>query len=230
MHQRQKNGRCRQLQKTRLNHAVAGLGIVLAGLLIAFSSTQQMIKVSLLPGAGIDLKGLHIGLDPSTSTGVEDGIRTALVVIAIILGVCGLLLLMTKIRFLGLLWRLLAYCALAVAGFLAYVLWDFIRDPVKALTSQNPSLLDQIGSTLGQVSLGLGITKVEAGPGLYFLSLGTALGAILLLVPAIRNQTPLEAHPVGASSPPAGWYLDTESGRTENYWDGSKWTGHRRLT
>ncbi len=104
------------------------------------------------------------------------------------------------------------------AAFTAFVFWVLVLDPITVVgrptwfTADAPLLVSSLrGATL------------EAGVGLYLLTIGTAVGVLAALVPAFHTHRVVKSHNSARGLEP-GWYPAPNSRRRTRYWDGEKWT------
>jgi hypothetical protein len=178
----------------RRNHAVAGLALVVAGALTWVATGQGFVRID---GPGFT-EGLASKLGLGDRTGVDyllsQDRRVVLHVAALGLVVVGLLLLVTRLRFLGLLWRLGGLCCVGLTGVFAYAGWRFVSDPASGIKDNGSA-----GSALfrGGVDLahGLGLVHVKPGPGLCLVAAASIVALLGVLTPAIRRTrvTPTSA-------------------------------------
>lgn len=209
--------------KHRRNHVLTALGLLVAAGLIALGAYQPVISVR-GPEWSLELtKGLGIGLDPSASGGLDETSQALLVSFAAATAIMGLLLLVTRVRYLGLFWRMLALAFLAVPAVLSFYWWRFVSDPVAALQPADPTVADKLLGSAESLVTGLGLVRVTAGQGLYLLAGGTLLGILSCLVPALRSIKRTEVGLGYASSASPGWYVSRDDPRFVDYWDGRAW-------
>jgi len=174
----------------RRNHAAAGLGLVLSSILIGMGASQNLVKIS-GPDFNVDLlKKFGITLRSSGGFGTDSQTTAILLACAALIALCGLLLLVTRIRYLGLLWRLGGLVGAGLPAVFAYWFWQFIQNPTATLKAPNSSIVDQFVGTLGGLTRGVA-WDVTPTTGLYFLSAGVVCGVISLLVPAARKEVPV---------------------------------------
>ena len=185
----------------RRNHAVAGLGLVLSSILIGMGATQALVKIS-GPAFSVDLlKKIGITLRSSGSFGTDSQTTAILLACAALIALCGLSLLVTRIRYLGLLWRLGGLVGVALPAVFGYWYWQFIQNPTATLEASNTSIVEKIAGTIGDLTRGVA-WDVTPTTGLYFLSAGVVCGLISLLVPAGRKEVPVWTEQNSGLTPP----------------------------
>ncbi|MEV8212509.1 DUF2510 domain-containing protein [Leifsonia sp. NPDC077715] len=167
--------------KHRRNHAVAAIGFIIAALLIGFGL--------LFPyGVFTLLKGADLLVTPTHDFALDETSAALLLAIAIFLAILGLLLLITRVRYLGVLWRILGLAAIVVPAIYAFTLWSFINDPTVTMKEQsNGNVFSEAFALVSDASRGSG-WDLTAGLGLWLLSAGVVCGILAALIPAIRRQ------------------------------------------
>jgi hypothetical protein len=164
------------------------LGFVLGAILIGFGATQPLADFT-GPPIGINLlREINLTVTPSGGYGLDPSTLSLFLTGAAALAVLGLLLLVTRVRFLGLVWRLGGLIVLAVPALLSYSNWMFITDPTATLKQRaHGDLLGQGIAILAEQTRGIA-WDVAPGTGLYLLSGGVICGVLASLVPAMRRQ------------------------------------------
>jgi hypothetical protein len=149
---------------------------------------------------------------------------------AVGLAVLALLLLVTRVRGLGVVWRVMALVVVAGVGLISVIAWTTIENPASVVTDPESPFGRSLesGTKLAQ---NLGLLEIKPALGLWLLTVGTGIAGIGLLVPALRGHrfdaVPSVAQvlpPPTASAPSAGWYPDQVDGRFLRYFDGARWT------
>jgi hypothetical protein len=170
--------------------------LITGAIAIGLAATQDLVVLK-GPLAEIGV-GRHLGLGVQlTGTADEDSLTQPLLFAsAAWIAFFGLLLLATRVRFLGLLWRLLALLGVVAPVALAVNDWLFIHDPVDYLAS------DENVAVRAALRLGHGVVEAlgggaSAGLGLYLLTLGAVMAVIGLLVPPIHRDVAVETQPQG---------------------------------
>ena len=209
--------------KHRRNHAVTALGLIVASGLAATGGYRPVIIVRGPQGSMELAKGLGLGLDPSAASGLDEASQAILLGASVAVAVIGLLLLVTRVRYLGLLLRLIALLFLAVPATLTVLWWRFVSDPVAAMQSQEPSIPEQVAGAAGDILNALGLVRVTAGDGLYLISAGTATGILACLVPAFRSVKTIESDIEYRPPISPGWYVNNNDPRFVDFWDGRAW-------
>ena len=172
----------------RRNHVVAGLGIVLSAILIAFAVTQPQANFTGPPIAISGLKVVNLTVTPSSGYKLDEQTLVLCLSFAVTLGVLGLLLLVTRVRFLGLIWRLGALAAITLPALLAISYWTFISDPTSGLKEgTDTSFAGQGLAMLADGTRGLA-WDITPGIGLYLFTAGVVCAVLASLVPAIRHK------------------------------------------
>jgi hypothetical protein len=170
----------------RRNHAVAGLALVLAGALTWLATTQSLVRIdgpAFTAGSakklGLEIKtGLDYGMDPE--------IQLTLYAAALGFVVMGLLLLITRVRYLGLLWRVGALCSLGITGAVVVAAWMFVSDPASAISDADADTQRLFRGGLS-VAKGLGLLDVSAAGALYLLTAASIVALLGVLTPAFRR-------------------------------------------
>lgn len=170
----------------RRNHAVAGLGFILSGLLIGFGATQTVANFSGPPISITLLKSVGLSVTPSGGFGLDESVVPLMLSAAVALVVFGLLLLVTRIRYLGLVWRLGGLVALFLPAFLAISYWSSINDPITALQQGTDNAVADAALEAMRGTRGT-LWDLSAAAGLYIVSAGVVCGIIAALIPAIRR-------------------------------------------
>lgn len=209
-------------------------------------ASQPWIDVSGPPLTANISSALGLSLNPQAHGGVDEQTKVLVLTSAFFVTVAAILLIVTRIRVLGVFWRLGALVSLALPTLLAFIYWRFVADPVGMTQPANPSLSDKLASGIATAATSLGLVKISAGSGLYLVGAGCLLGFVACLVPALRQTTILAPspyaltpqpgvprgapYPVGQAAPyaPPGWLPSPGEPGVLQYWNGSQWTGHRR--
>ena len=143
-------------------------------------------------GLGVT-KRLGLTLQPHGGYGQSEEIRL------ILWGACGglvvlaLLLLATRVRFLGIVWRAGGVVVAAVPTFYVYAAWAFVSDPMGAIGNEDTGTLARLARAGADATRTLGLWDVTPGPGLYLLTAGILVFLIALLIPSGKRTCP--AHP-----------------------------------
>lgn len=178
----------------RRNHAAPGIVLLIAGGLILLSSALPLLQFT-GPGVGVLAKGLGMTLtgdgsyepDPAGLWYWTGGL------------VClfALVLLVTRIRGLGALWRILAILPVLVVAVVAAFWWYFLSDPSRFLAEQDQSLSGTIRSGITSLLEGSGAYSITPGLGLVVMSAAAVLGVIGAFLPAGKTEkyVPLPGQP-----------------------------------
>ena len=174
--------------KHRRNHAVAAIGFIIAAFLIGLGLLLPLGKFS---GPAIDggvLKAIDFSLTPSHEYALDESSAGIMLAVAITLAILGLLLLITRIRYLGLLWRILGLAAIALPAIFVLSQWSFINDPTASMKAQSgDDVAAKAIAALADGTRGTG-WDLTAGLGLWLLSAGVVCAILAALIPAIRRQ------------------------------------------
>ncbi len=203
--------------RQRRSHAIAGLALgVAAGLMTAatlfpvFSVTSSKVSPPQWDAMGISVNGAvaHFAVN----------LKLFLVLNAGWVALMGLALLLTRIRYVGTVWRVAALISLLAATVLALFLWRFIADPGAA--AGDPTWFREIAP---DVASGLTNATLDPGIGLYMLLGGSVFGVLAAFVPAFRTEKVIRTDDAKDGLAP-GWYPEPNSRARTRYWDGEKWT------
>ncbi len=206
-----------EVRHTR-SHAIAGLTLGLGAVLVmlgtlfpVFHVTGGRVPHSLWSALGLRLRDGSVGFDGS--------FRTYVVLTAVWALLMGLALVLTRVKYVGPVWRVAALVALAATSFIAFVLWLVVLDPMRLLgrpvwfASVAPALVGDLrGAT------------VDAAVGLWLFTVGSALGVLATLVPAFYTHRTVKTHTSARGGLEPGWYPAPNSRSRTRYWDGEKWT------
>ncbi|HMM93805.1 DUF2510 domain-containing protein [Phycicoccus sp.] len=201
------------------SHAIAGLtmglgaGIVMLGTLLpVFSVSGDPVPDGIWGPLGLHARAGTVGFDAP--------FRSYITITGAWVLLMGVALIITRIRYVGPVWRVAALVGLASTSFITFVLWVLVLRPLDVLgrptwfTDSAPVVVDALhGSTL------------DAGLGLYVLTVGCTVGVLAALVPAFHTRRIVKD--MGGSSRNGlapGWYPAPHSRRRTRYWDGEKWT------
>lgn len=205
-----------EVRHTR-SHAIAGVAMGLGAALVMVGTLFPVFSVS---GGSVtpQLWGvLGMQVDDG-AVSLAGSFRTYVVLTAVWAGLMGIALILTKVKYVGPVWRVAALIGLSAAAFTAFVFWVLVLDPITVVgrptwfSVDAPLLVSSLrGATL------------EAGVGLYLLTVGTAIGVLAALVPAFHTHRVVKSHNSARGLEP-GWYPAPNSRRRTRYWDGEKWT------
>lgn len=174
----------------RRNNVLPGMLLLGGAIAIGASTLGAWAKVS---GPDIALGNGKIGFNaiPNMSASSDSDATTILLVTAGVIAVSGLLLIATRVRALGLLWRLIALAGLVLPAILAVALWrDVTGDPAQVLSDPNASFVSRLGGLLTSGLENLGLVSLTPGSGLWLLTGGGIAVLIGIVVPAIRVPVP----------------------------------------
>lgn len=220
----------------RRNNVAAGLIVVSGALLLILGAFLPLLTLK-SPDVGLNIGIAEVSLQYQQEL-VPVELQMLLIPLGLLLALLGLFLIATRIRGLGILWRVGSLTCFALAGGLALYCWNIIGgDPIGILNASgrpNEEANDELGDFLEAALQNTGLLTVNPGIGLYVVSLGSALTFIGCCIPATRRtevvQAPLPpSHMVVAphgstralQATPSGWY-HVEGGY--RYWDGQRWT------
>jgi hypothetical protein len=178
------------MYRRRRSNVVPGVLLFLAAIVIGFATMQPWAHVSgpaFTVGLG-DAKSPNIGFNmmPNADMG-QDYTQPFLVGAAVALAVLGLALIATRVRGLGVVWRILAVLALALPALAAYVLWTYVNDPAGTVSESSDDVGTQLSALGLSLAQGIGLVKIEPGPGLWLLTAGTILALLAIVIPARRS-------------------------------------------
>ena len=209
----------------------------LAAALVAFGATQAWATgVGTLLGrlSGLTING-SLGFDVLLVPGGQYGnVKPLLLGCAAALAVLALLLFATRVRGLGVLWRLLALATLVVLGLTAVAAWSVVNRPASVIADSESPLGEVLDFGVFSVLESTSLATVEPGVGLWLLTAGCAIVGIGALIPAGRGRTVETA--TGHLAPRAplragcllGGIPTTLDSRFVRFFDGMQWTGVTR--
>lgn len=179
----------------RRNNAAPGIGFLVAGLLILLSSFLPVIDFTT---ASVNLPGVTVA--PKTSYNPDPiglWLWTGGFTFAF-----GVILLATRIRGLGILWRILAAIPVLIMGAYAAFVWYFLSNPQASLapdgdTSAGAGIIQ--GLATGAQDAGL--YSFSAGVGLVILTVAVIVGILSIFLPSGKSQRIVPAWGAGAPGP-----------------------------
>jgi hypothetical protein len=217
---------------------VGGIAILVGAALIGFGATQPWAT-----GAATIAWGPLSGLTPNGKLGFDlllapDGlhgdVKPLILGATIFMAIVALLLIATRVRGLGMLWRILTLLTAAGLGLICATAWSVVSNPTSVL-ADSESPLGRILGGLNSVAESSGLLQIKPGLGLWLLTIGCGIACIGALIPAIRHSTFVPAlqstHPALASAHPpmsAGWYPDHLDVSQVRWFDGAQWTTFTR--
>lgn len=200
------------MERHTRNNVVAGSIVLVGSLLVAFGVTQPWISVGtgLLQRLGLR-PGAPVGFDVPNADGRDTDLRPYLLGGAVLFVVCAVALIATRVRGLGVVWRLLVLVGVVFLGLLAGEMWNFIGNPRVSFTAVQD----------------IGAASLRPGLGLWLLTAGLVLAVVGALVPATKGTVPASGtgYP---PMPPAGWYVDPVRPALLRWFDGRAWTHDTR--
>jgi amino acid transporter len=178
----------------RRNNTIAGLTQLLGAILIAAGAFTPWATIT-GPNLGISLggKSTSLGFDviPNMDSSGDSDSKAVLAVLAGVIAVLALALIATRVRGLGMLWRLGSLVALIVPAVLTVYLWKLVTgDPAEIFHDPNASAADKIRGVLQAGFERLGLIHVDPGLGLWLLSIGSVLVFLGIWIPATRTKEP----------------------------------------
>ncbi len=203
--------------RQRRSHAVAGLSLGVAAGLVTIATMFPVFSVTGSTVSPPEWDALGITVDGSVAQ-FDVSFQLFLLVNAGWIALMGLALLLTRIRFVGVVWRAAALVSLFASSAVALFLWRFITDPSAA--GGDPTWFQDVAPRL---AAGLADATLEPGLGLYLLFAGSLLGLLATFVPSFRTQKVVRTHDAKHGLAP-GWYPEPNSRARTRYWDGEKWT------
>ena len=190
----------------RRNNAAAAIVLLLAAVLIA-AATQVPLVLFIGPDLSVAQDAVSLGFTPGLEVNATDVTGSALLTAAAFIALLALALLITRIRGLGVLWRLGALVILALPVLLGLGMWQQVKDgPAEALRSPDAAIGERLLGFAASVAQDLGFYSFEPGMGLWMLSAGAVLGVLGVLIPAARSERWV-GPPAGYGTPPQ--QLDT---------------------
>jgi hypothetical protein len=200
----------------RRNNSVAGVLLLVAAMLIGASAVLPWIHFH-GPTVNAEAVSLSTGYDYTPGVDADDGDVTRAVIVgfAIALAVCALLLIVTRLRGWGIVWRILGLLVLTGPAIMTWYVWSTVLSDPAGFLAQSESVSDQLlraGLTLGQ---SVGLVSAGPGSGLWAFSVGVCLGVIAIVIPAIRSSYVVPGYePVGMVRPGGPTGRPSESGPT----------------
>lgn len=179
----------------RRNSSLAAVVMLVGSALIAFGSTQSWAGVSVLTDK------VDLDWDKTvTSDGSVSNFEPFLLTVSIAVAVCALLLMVTRVRGLGVVWRLISLAFLASFTFVLVLTWQTVNDP--ALLSKHlpgGGVVQGLGGLITNFFKTTGALSVEPGKGLWLATIGCGLAAVGSLIPAFRSREDLDTATAGAT-------------------------------
>jgi hypothetical protein len=177
-----------RLVRRRRSNVLSGLLITVGGVLVFLASGQEWIAIT---GPSISFaffKDLvQVGVNPDFSQGEYGDLRQIMQVVAGGIVLAGVLLLVTRLRGLGVLWRLAALTLGVVPGVVFYAMWQSATaSPVDALRDPHASVGTKIMSGLQGLFQRVGLVHIGPATGLYAGIAGLVCVAVGCFVPARR--------------------------------------------
>ncbi|QKE85302.1 DUF2510 domain-containing protein [Arthrobacter sp. NEB 688] len=206
-----------QVRHTR-SHVVAGLTLGLGAAIVMLGTLLPVYTVD--RGTVAPRVWALLGLRPDgASVRLDDSFRTYLLMTGAWALLMGIALIITRMRFVGVVWRLAAVVGLTAGSFVTFAFWVLVLRPGASVgrpswfAAAAPEVVDAFSDA-----------TVDAGVGLYVLTVGCAVGVLAALVPTFHTRRVIkDANSAGGGLAP-GWYASPTSRRRHRYWDGEKWT------
>ena len=170
----------------RRGNAGAGILLLLAGLAIAVSATQPWMQL-VGPNISLGSEVVGVGVNPSVAVPVDEELQSMVAFSGIAVAVLACLLSVTRVRGLGVVWRLLALVVILLPALAAAEAWALIGD-VEATEQSETTAVEQLGALMGDGLEALGLVTLEPTPGLFILTVGLVTALVGVLVPARRLQ------------------------------------------
>lgn len=188
----------------RRNNALAGIFMLVGCMLIGVGSGQPWVHIG-IPWLHFDA---DFGFDQTVmSDGTTFDFKKLIIAIAVITSICAVALIATRVRGLGVLWRIIALACLAVLGGAMAFVWPVANDP--AVLAHNIHNSAARTALIGGATLLKDFGAVSVGPsaGLWTVTVGVAIGVIGALIPgAHRDQWVPIYGPMPPGPPPPGSY------------------------
>lgn len=225
----------------RRNNVAAGLLVLSGAVLLVFGTFLPllMFKSSKI---GLNIGSTDLAFQYQQEL-IPVELHILLMPLGLVLGILAIFLMATRVRGLGTLWRIGSLICFSLAAVFTLYCWNIVAgNPLGVGTSpeaSDGSASDKFVAISQAVLQNFGIVTINAGAGLYVISLGTVLALIGCCIPASKRtemvhpqMTRPSTHPnQGAVAPPrsvraiqetpAGWY-HVEGGY--RYWDGEQWS------
>ncbi|MBT9255707.1 DUF2510 domain-containing protein [Phycicoccus sp. MAQZ13P-2] len=202
----------------RMSHAAAGLTLAL-GAAVAMLGTLlpvYTVRPGTVPARVWSVLWLRAD---GSAVHLDDSLRTYLLVTAAWALLMGVALILTRVRYVGAVWRLAAVVGLSAASFVTFAFWVLVFRPGASVG--RPSWF---AATAPEVVDAFAATTVDAGLGLYVLTVGCAVGVLAALVPTFHTRRVVKDATQGGRALAPGWYPSPNGRRRHRYWDGEKWT------
>lgn len=176
--------------KHRRNSSLAGCVMLVGVLIMAVSSEQAWGHFEI---AHI-LKFLPLGASHDFafdqaifSDGTISDVRPAILIVCVVVGLCALALFVTRVRGLGLLWRVISLGAMVIVGVIVVDLWSVVNDPGGVMQNSDSRGAQTLG-TIFKIGQTFNALKAGPGPGLWMLTVGAGLAVVGALIPAFRSK------------------------------------------
>lgn len=228
----------------RRNNLAAGLVILTGAIIITFAPALPMVTFKTMSiGLNIGVVDLDLNYEHEI---VPPAILALFFTFGIIMIIAAILLIATRVRGLGILWRVGTLLSFTITAMLIVYVWDVVGgDPLGLLNSTGTTQtsgsvdIDAVTATLEEILKGAGIISMTPAIGLYLATLGAAMILIGCCIPSIKRSEivhvqrteaalsqprPQDAHlniPIQFQETPADWYHVDGGYR---YWDGKYWT------
>jgi hypothetical protein len=197
------------VHRRRRNGTVAGTVMLLGALVVGAGSALPCARIAspgFVASSGTTMSAeLGFGDLSNSHQSGADATKALLIGAALLIGILGLALILTRVRGLGVLWRILALVALVLPASVTVVLWNYLNSsPADVLSDPTANMEDKLqGLGLSRAD-DLGILTIKPATGLWLLSAGTLLTFIALWIPATRPTVtaPLPNRPAPASTSP----------------------------
>jgi hypothetical protein len=179
------------MQPERRSNVTAGVIVVAGALMLALTSRLSWAQLT-IPALNVRERALYLDAVPGIDLGGDTvDFRGWLLGAALAVGVLGLLLVGTRVRGLGFVWRICVLLVLVFPANLVLSLWRVAVEPT-GVSSASPAFWKAIHIDQAAALADLGELEIDGTSGLILMVLGTVCSFLGCCVPAVRERSPAE--------------------------------------